>query len=310
MNAPSRVCLLGDLAEQVLKEITGIPYQPSGEGAGPGRYLAWLEKSRQTGEDKILIESLFKREQGKITEVNEASARILAQKYPYKLPALCEEFCVSAKPGTQAHALADAITEAQLPKAIKVEKLIELVDHGSLEHKRAVLPYLARLDSAKCQELLLAIIRTLPSDAVTPYWTCPEAGFTHTVMLLEDDAIWREYLQAARRSSVGLRMEMMEPMTYAYIGQTNRSRRLAFLAAFINDEGLREMPDDREGSKFTGPCAAFTFKRISVQDFAARQIASILQLPDHPDEFWPPSKWKTLRAKVRTKLKNEKLPKF
>ena len=39
------------------------------------------------------------------------------------------------------------------------------------------------------------------------YWTCPESALTHVVMRIEDDGIWREYLRAARRSSVGLRME-------------------------------------------------------------------------------------------------------
>jgi len=201
--------------------------------------------------------------------------------------------------------LAEAVVASGLPKESKVEVLASFAQRGSLEHQRAVLQCLAPLNPKKCSEILLPIIQKLPADSVGPYWTCPEAALTHSVMLLEDDEIWREYLRAAQRSSVGLRMEMMNPMDYTYIGQTNRSRRLAFLATFLNDEELRDLPEDEEHSKYSGPCAAFTFKRIAVRDFVAQEVASILGLPDHPDEFWTAAQWAALRRKVEGKLAGE-----
>ena len=101
---------------------------------------------------------------------------------------------------------------------------------------------------------------------------------------------------------------MMNPMDYSYIGQTNRSRRLAFVASFLNDESLGELPKDTENSKFSGPCAAFKFKKITVRDFAALEIASILNLSDDPDDFWTPHQWRDLRESVQRKLALEKLP--
>ena len=73
---------------------------------------------------------------------------------------------------------------------------------------------------------------------------------------------------------------------------------------------MREVPKDEEHSKYSGPCAAFTIKRIAVRDFAVEQIASILNLPDRPDEFWTPAQWTVFRDKVERRLADERLPKM
>lgn len=310
MNAPSRVRHLGELAQELLEDITGVEGKPPSEPVDASPFRAWLEKSREMGEEQMLVHSVFTRAEGKITEVNEAPAMILAQKYPRSLPSLCEEFSRDAKPDAQPFALAKAVASSRLPKATKLDVLARFAMRGSLVHKRAVLQCLAPLDPHKCSEILLPIIEHLPADSKVPYWTCPEAAVTHCVMLLENDEIWRAYLNAAKRSSVGLRMEMMNPMDYAYIGETNRARRLAFLAAFLGDETLRQIPKDEENSKYSGPCAAFTIQRIAVGDFVAEEIACVLNLPDRPDEFWTPAQWTALRQKVERRLAEEKLPRL
>jgi hypothetical protein len=221
---------------------------------------------------------------------------------------LCEEFSRDAKPETQPFGLAEAVATSQLSKEKRVGVLADFARRGSLEHKRAVVQCLAPLDPQKCSEILLPIIQKLPAESVGPYWTCPEAALTHCVMLLDNDNIWRAYLLAAKRSSVGLRMEMMNAMDYSYIGQTNRSRRLAFLAAFLGDKTVRDIPKNEEASKFSGPCAAFTIKQIEVRDFAADKIACILRLSNHADEFWTAAQWTALREKVERRLAEEKLP--
>ncbi len=308
MNAPSRVRLLGELAQELLEEITGIKGKSPWEHADISEFRAWLEKCRQGGEEQAFVRGVFTREQGRITAVNDAPARILAQKLPQSLAALCEEFSRDAKPEAQPFGLAEAVAASQLSKERKVGVLADFARRGSLEHKRPVLRCLAPLDPQTCSEILIPIIQNLPADPVGPYWTCPEAALTHCVMLLENDNVWRAYLRAAKRSSVGLRMEMMDSTDCSCIGQTNRSRRLAFLAAFLDDENVREIPKHAETSKFSGPCAAFTIKRIAVRDFAANKIACILRLSNHADEFWTPAQWTALREKVERGLAEAKLP--
>jgi hypothetical protein len=99
---------------------------------------------------------------------------------------------------------------------------------------------------------------------------------------------------------------MLEPLNYAYIGEKNRSRRLAILAAFLDDASQRTMAGQDE--KYDGPCAAFTFPQIEVRNFAADKIASILGLEDDPNESWTAVEWAALRSKVRDRLAAETLP--
>ena len=95
-------------------------------------------------------------------------------------------------------------------------------------------------------------------------------------------------------------MEMMNGMNRCSISKKNHERRFAFLAAFLDDAAVREMPDASfERGKFTGPCAGFGISRLAVRDFAAMQLARILDMKESPDEFWTNTQWEELRRKVR-----------
>jgi len=306
MNDPARSLLLGELAERLLQQITGTVPPRSGRRSDPAVFRSWLEKSHRLGEEQTLAESVFQWEDGKIKYINGGPPSILARKFPNRLAGLCREFSADAKPETQPFKLAEAVASASLPKEKKVVVLADFARRGSLAQQRSVLQTLAKLDQEKCAEILLPVLRTLSSDSPGPYWTCPEAAFTHVVMLIQDTNSWREYLRAAKRASVGLRMEIMNPMDYTYIGQTNRSLRLAFLAAFLQDESVRDASGGPE--KFQGPCAAFTFPKIAVRDLAASLIAVILGFPDNPTELWSDDQWAELRSKVQFRLADEKLP--
>jgi hypothetical protein len=307
MNSRAEIQEVGGLAGILLENITGIRASRFKlSNAVP--FQAWLESRDGKGEEELLAEALFTRKDGKITWVNESPAHILAQKFPERLISLCDEFSKNATPDTQPFTLAEVLATANLPKEIRVKTLVEFAQRGSLEHKRSVLQNLAKIDDKKCAELLLPLLEKMPNDSTGPYWTCPEAAFTHVVMEVEDDDIWRRYVQVAKRSSVGMRMEMMDPLCYTYIGMKNRERRLAFLAAFLDDKTVRNIASNP--TKFDGPCAAFTIPKITVRDFAALRIASILDFPESPDEFWTSAQWNTLRKKVREKLTAEKIPNF
>ncbi|MDB6024349.1 MAG: hypothetical protein JWM68_572 [Verrucomicrobiales bacterium] len=300
INAPARIRVVGELAGLLLEQITGIHASSPWETPKAETFRAWLKKRGDKGEEDVLAESIFTYESGKITGVNESPARILAQKFPNRLLTLCDEFSKNATAEAQSFSLAEALTTSGLPKETRVKALVEFAQKGSLEHKRCVLQNLASIDEKRCAELLDPIFESMPKDASGPYWTSPEAGITHVVMLIENDETWRRYLQVAKRSSVGLRMEMMNPLCYTYIGRKNQSRRLKFAAEFLDDESLRDLSTD--STKFEGPCAAFTIPKITVRDFAAMKIASMIGIEASPDEFWTAPQWEALRKKVREKL--------
>jgi len=247
------------------------------------------------GEQSFLAGATFTYVGDTIASVHETPARILGHKYPQRLPQMCEEFSTQASPTAQPFALAEALATSRLPKERRVQVLSEFAQRGSPEHQRCVLQNLAKLDGKKCADILITVLPRLPRDSYGPYEDCPAAGFTHVVMQIEDDAIWREYLRTVKRSSAGLRMAMMGPMYYGTIGDKNRGRRLAFLAAFLKDDAW-------------GTCPDLMIAESEVRDFAAMLIASILGLEDAPDEFWTDEQWTALREKVQKALAGEDLP--
>jgi hypothetical protein len=327
---------VGDLAVRLLGEISGE--HPDSNGYDDrSMYVAWWEKVRDQNELETFARCAFQREKshddaipaelrvrfhrkryakGSITAVNEGPARILASRDPSRLIPLFAEFVKQATPEAQPFSLAKALVDSNLPRAVKENVLVEYSQKGSLSNRRTLLQILAPLNSDKCAEILLPILRTLPKDSTGPYWTCPEAGVSHVVMECENDAVWRELLAAAKRSVVGLRLQYMDPMDYAYIRDTNRPRRTAFLAAFLDDAEVRRLPPrkphlpgerDSRG-KYAGPCAAFTFPEIEVRNYAAMSLACLLDLCDSPEPNWTAAQWSALRTKVKARLAQEHLP--
>jgi hypothetical protein len=306
MKAPPRIKRVGELARQLVRQIAGDQATFPRYGDDTEAILAWWEKARTQDESTALLAGVFNRKDEKITGVNEGPIRIVAKKFPDKLPGLCEEFTAHATPDAQPYGLAEALAESSLPKEVRVRELSKFAERGSLEHKRCVLQNLAKLDAKACAALLLPIFAELPKDATGPYWTCPEANFTHVVVQIEDDEVWRAYLQVAKRCSIGLRMEMMNPLNYCYIGTKNLARRLAFLSAFLDDSAVREMSGEK--GQFEGPCAGFTIPRLAVRDLSAMKLAALLGMKEAPDEFWTNDEWAELRRKVKEHLKDQKLP--
>lgn len=289
MMSPACPVFLGDLAGMLLKELRGS-----------------LKSIKGVAEADELTAAAFEYKGRHLSSLHETPLRILAAKYPERLPPLCVEFTRKASGDLQPFDLAEAVAVSTMEKAMKVNTLVEFAKHGSLEHRRCILQNLAKLDEVETSTLLLPILKKLPKDVDGAYWTCAEANFTHVVMQLSDATIWRAYLEAAKRAATGLRMEMMNPMNYSYIGDKGRDLRLAFLASFLDDDALRDQ--SKNATKYDGPCAAFTFPKIEVRNFAAMQAASILELEEEPDEHWDSHKWQQLRAKVRARIKSMNLP--
>jgi hypothetical protein len=75
-------------------------------------------------------------------------------------------------------------------------------------HRFPALYAIQGLDKKRFDELLLATIESIPRDVDVPYWTCPEAHIAALATTCDDPRIWPMLEEVAKRSSVGLRMEL------------------------------------------------------------------------------------------------------
>jgi hypothetical protein len=291
MMKPETRLRLGQLAENLLAEM-----------AGERDTKALENLAKDPDSERVFFEgAAVTSKSGTITDFHEVPLWILGQRHPQSLLVICTKVPSKADVNVLLFSLVNAITRAKLTRQEKTDALASLCERlADYRRQRFVLQRLAELDEKRCLSLLRPILAELPTDVDEPYWTCEVAHYAHVIMQLHDDSIWKDYLRIAKLAAVGLRMEMMNPMNYSYIGDANRQRRLDFLAAFLDDVTVRDLTSS--SNRYEGPCAAFTFPRIQVRDFATEKIASLLECDDRPTEFWTDDDWARLRSKVRTSL--------
>ena len=117
----------------------------------------------------------------------------------------------------------------------------------------------------------------------------------------DDPRVWDLLAKVAKRSAVGLRMELLNHFV-RWNETGHRPERLRLLAAFLDDTASR---DTESSKKYDGPCAGFHYRKLSVQNFVADELASLLNIevelkPDRTAE-----EWAKIRDQVRKAVDRE-----
>lgn len=107
---------------------------------------------------------------------------------------------------------------------------------------------------------MFSILRKLPKKTVDPVWRSHESGVTHLVMKSTSKEVWAAFTETCKRSHVSLRMELLNPLDYAYVGDQQLRQRVDVLRQFLDDPTERIIKDGDE--MYEGPTAAFTFPRF------------------------------------------------
>ena len=295
MNSPERRLRIGDLAKQLLMRMSGS--------------YSIEDTSKQLQDESLSSGNFFRqaavtRDQGmKITQVHEVPLRILSRLHPEALADVAIEVVEKSSSDASLFSVFETITasgQSDENKSLLLCKMFDGLD--SLTHKRTLLQNLAKVDEKACVKRLIPILEALPADVDEPYWTCPEASFTHVVMRCQADEVWDVFEKVIKRSAVGLRMEMMNPMNYSYVGKQQLKQRVKLLSQFLQDDELRDT--QKTPKKYSGPCAAFTIPKIEVRNFVAGKIDSLLSKKTaRPDEYWTDQQWAALREKVAVEIK-------
>lgn len=307
MMRPSSPKPLGDLAQSLLSEL--LPDAPDMrvgfDSPASGNFTTAWEAARPKGELAYYLSNAWKRDREKQLQFCDAAMLVIATRYPQELHGLVKKFQGIAKTSDGSWGLVDAIQESTLKEEEKIQLLLGMTRKGGLASRRAAIHGIVKIRPKDAIAPTLAVLRTLPKDVSGPYWTSDVSSISHLVLALDDDAVWQTFFRKAQQAAVGLRLEWMNPFNYSYVGDRVKSRRLAFLAGFLDDNTLRD--DSVNAKKYDGPCAAFTFRKITVRNFAAMQMASILDIDrlNSPDSTWTEAQWQNLHAKVRTQLQRE-----
>lgn len=303
-NFPDWPRRVGDLASDLLQNLAGDELganwldRQKGTGVAVAAAREWWRKVQAVGEEAWLVRKAVAKNNDPNSFPNDTLLRILTVRYPNRLPDVLEQQA-KRRPLAQLHPVITALVESNLPEAEKSALLKKTARHSNPESRRASLLELVKYDSAFFNAAAIKEIDAMAKVAHGPYWESPEAKLSHLALRTADAGVWAALLRATRRAEVGLRLELMNPMNYSYVGDHFKEARLAYLGAFLDDTALRELPKQDEGTKYSGPCAGFTFPRLRVCDFAAMQYGGVLAWPDQPDPDWSQPQWDTLRGRAK-----------
>lgn len=299
-NFPTMPRRLGEIAADLLQAIAGEELSRDWLRKQLGNSLSkeiaqkWWAGAQKIDERQYLRDHVLPHD----TEAewpNSGQLAIIARRYPELLPSIYEE---ALKRGgrMQTYPITDAIEESSRTRETKIAALRTGADSKRLALQIPAIRNLQKLApeiaNAKFLDILTQPIRS-PKKSV---WTSDEATLSHLVIGSDSPAVWEAFSVAAKKAHVSLRLEWMNPMDYTNYEGTHRKERLQFLAQFLEDNTQRTI---QESDKlYDGPCAAFTFPKITVRDFAAMTIARILKLPEEPKPEWSLEQWAGFREKV------------
>jgi hypothetical protein len=303
-NFPDWPRRVGDLVSDLLQDLSGgelgADWLQRQKGAGVAENAArdWWSRAQKLGEERWLVEGAVAKADKDNSFPNACHLRLLLARYPQRLADVLRAQ-MKERPKAQIHPMITALEESRLPAAEKTALFKEAGAHRNPETRRMALLALSKLDPAFANAEAIKAFDGMSKKARGPYWTSPEANLSHLALGTDDAAVWAAFLRAAKRAEPGLRMELMNPLDYTYVGENLKSRRIHFLSAFLDDTTPRVIPGGEDEGKFSGPCAGFTFPCLRVCDLAAMKLASVLDWKDAPDENWTEAQWNDLRRRCR-----------
>jgi len=261
---------------------------------------AWWKNAQKIGEENYIRSKVLPEDKNAEWPC-QGMLRVIEAKYPKYLPELYR-LALKDYPKMYSDPLADALVASPLPRQVKIQALLQAVEHENSDHKRSALFHLLEMKYNGFVPLLVKALDSLPVTPDGPYWHTVGA-FANLVARSRSLDAWNALARTAKRVDLGTRMEFMNVMNYGCgsCEDTSLAPRVAFLRGFLNDSTVRDVTTNPK--KYDGPCAGFYFDRIVVGDFAALQLASLLGVAKvDADPSWTTADWKSLRARVDAKL--------
>jgi hypothetical protein len=261
----------------------------------------WWDQALKMGEETYLLTHVFLigTDEGKPAQVSTYLLNVILAKYPKHIPFIYRKV-LEQRPELDSWMLPKALLQCGLPDKEKLDLLLVAVKHKESSHRLPALEAIKELDQKQFDSLLLATMENIPRDVPGAYRNYPEAYIAGLVISSEDPRVWRTLEQVAKRSAVGLRMELLSH----FGGPTDprhRSQRLRILASFLDDATLREQ--DSSGKFADG--AGYNYHKIEVRDFVALEIADMLGIDIELNLERTSEEWAKIRSRVQEALKRE-----
>ncbi len=294
-----------DLASELLRRILGnrlhqYGRQPSTRGNTFEALVTVVwEQAKVMGEEAWLVDGAPASEDEANWFPNECHLRLLQSRYPGRLPEILR-FQLQHRPKAVIHPIITALAGSRLPSPEKLTLLKEAAAlEGNPDTRSTALEAIQQLDPDYFKKEAIGEFDRLAPATTLAHMSAHQSFVWRLAHLFDDPEVWAAILRAAQRAEPLLRMELIDTTAGFNPQPHNKSQRLQFLAAFLDDLTERSL----EEPQFYGAWAARDIPILRVGDLAAMQAARIMGWPDRPDETWTRDRWDHLRGRVARLLR-------
>jgi hypothetical protein len=279
-----------DVVYWLLCALAGRELEPSNDIAARTRAAGrWFADAQKMGEEQYVVAHVGRGPAAGLGE--DVLLPLLVEKYPLRLPEVYRRFLDTESQSELDNPYAKALVDVSIPLADKLKVLEYAVAHPERRHRWVGLHYLLQLDPRRANELLIAALDRLETDA-TPY----EIRLAQVVPGGADPKVWAALARAAKRVDVNTRVQLLDELGAAE-PKDPICRRLQFgvLAAHLTDT------DEWHGRN----------GEVEVRDHATVLLAAKLDLETQvrrkgeDGRTRTATQWAQLRAQVRIALEHE-----
>ncbi len=254
----------------------------------------WWDKAKEMGEEKYCLAYVLPpRKLENSVLPNEHLLRILAKKYPSRIPELLESV-LENRPDVRTESLVEAVKRADLPAKTKLDLLTRVAKSDDIDRRYQALVALRGLDEKRFVELLLDSVEFLHKRVGKDI---PEnqAALVGLVTETDDHRAWTATENLARAAKPEFRVSVLHHIAFA--GDLDfperKSQRIRFLLKFLDD---RDKVSGDGGIRLTPK---------EIRNAVGLYLGCLLdfEMEDKPE--YTQEEWAALREKVRVAAKKE-----
>lgn len=277
-GSPPSIARVGKLVGNVVREFAGddgLTWKVSSASfVSRDDAQAWWNRVRGEKEEEYLMRAVVPHAP-QATRVYDAILTRLSRKYSSRLPNVYAEL-LARRPDIPTWQVIDAISRADLDQGTKTDVLEKGVVHPLFARRIEAIEMLSQVDIERFKMLLPGVIDQMPPQTTGRYADCPQADLVRLCLKDDRPVAWEALSRSMARAEIGVRMEILHRLGNSDDLAPDRLKRVVtLLGNFLHDRSIRSSMSDPQ--KYEG-CAGHRWRELSVQNWAAYQIALLLKM--------------------------------
>lgn len=288
-NFSSYIRPVKEIVSDILQDLAGQRLKTDWRTVEAASVNEWLQAAQSEGEENYMASRAL-RDNRYENNQNRYMLRVLAHKYPHRLVAMYRKV-LSDEPETDSNLLAESISLSQLPAKEKLAALLEGATSAILNHRRAAITYMRKVDGRRFKQTIKNQLRELSTKP--DKHSTGEGHIAYSVIEAGDPGLWKALTAAAHRADSDFKSEAMWAMCNSLPQETQQAQRAQFLESFLEDRA------EVNPKRFKTTLAS----QAEIRNLAAEHLGHRVGIFRNEDPNWSAEQWRQFREQVRNEFK-------